>query len=67
MKNNYRITFINYNKLKNLPLSDSVKATGTFYKTGFAEVVKWLGGRPFRQRNGWSAMRGDIEYIIQRI
>lgn len=66
MKNTYRITIIDYDKAEKLPLSRQVEATYSFYKNGFDEVVKYLGGRPFRQRVGWTAMIGNKEFIITK-
>ena len=66
MKNEYRITVVDYNKLNSLPLVESTKASHTVYVRGFNEVVDYIGGRPFRNRAGWSAMRGNTEYIITK-
>jgi hypothetical protein len=67
MKNTYKITIIDYNKLKKLTFENSIQATSTIYKNGFAEVIAFLGGRPHKQRAGWTALKGNTEYIIQRI
>ena len=67
MKNAYRITIINYKKANSLPFCNLAQATSTIYKNSFAEVVDFLGGRPYRQRAGWSALKGDTEYIITKI
>ena len=67
MKNAYRITIINYKKGNGLPIGNLAQATSTIYKNSFAEVVDFLGGRPYRQRAGWSALKGDTEYIITKI
>ena len=66
MKNEYRITVVDFNKLNSLPFVDSMKASYTVYVRGFDEVVKYIGGRPFRNRAGWSAMRGNTEYIVAK-
>ena len=66
MKNGYRITIIDYKKANKLPLENLPQATSTIYKSSFADVVDFLGGRPYRQRAGWTATKGDIEYIIQK-
>ena len=67
MKNAYRITIINYKKANGLPIGNLAQATSTIYKNSFAEVVDFLGGRPYRHRAGWSASKGDTEYIITKI
>lgn len=67
MTNTYRITIINYKKAKCLPIGNLAQATSTIYKNSFAEVVEFLGGRPYRQRAGWSVLKGDTEYIITKL
>lgn len=66
MKNEYRITVVDYNKLNSLPFTESMKASHNVYVRGFDKVVEYIGGRPFRQRAGWSAMRGNTEYIVTK-
>lgn len=36
------------------------------YAKTFSEVMQIVGGRPYRQRAGYSAFNGDIEYIITK-
>ena len=67
MKNAYRITIIDYKKANSLPIGNLAQATSTIFKNSFAEVVDFLGGRPYRQRAGWSALKGNTEYIITKI
>ena len=67
MKNAYRITIIDYKKANGLPIGNLAQATSTIYKNSFAEAVDFLGGRPYRQRAGWSVLKGDTEYIITKI
>ena len=37
------------------------------YKDSFAEVVEYLGGKPHRERAGWSACVGNTDYVITKI
>ncbi len=36
------------------------------YAKTFSEVMQIVGGRPYRQRAGYSAFNGNIEYIITK-
>lgn len=63
--NEYRIVIIDHSKVKTL--SDIPKAQiGTKYIKGFRSVCEFLGGTPHRHNAGYSALKGNIEYIIQK-
>lgn len=66
MKNWYTITIIDYTKAKNLTVDNIAQASHTIYLQGFNKVCEYLGGRPYRQRAGWSAMKGNTEFLITR-
>ena len=36
------------------------------YKNSFAEVVEYIGTRPYRQRAGYTAHIGNTDYVITR-
>lgn len=70
-KTQYRVKVIDWTKLKNIiSPAEYFKACNNApvkYCNGFREVCSLCGGRPYRQRNGWSAIRGNIEYVIEKI
>lgn len=66
MKNEYRITVIDHNKVNNIPFDQIANASHSVYVKGFDEVVRYIGARPIRYRCGWGGMRGNTEYIITK-
>ena len=67
MKNTYSISIIDYNKQKTNSYGYPYNISNTIFRNGFDKVVEFLGGYPRRQSNGWSAMKGDTEYIITKL
>lgn len=41
----------------------AIEDARTIYFDGLRSVFDYCGGKLFRQRHGWSGMRGNIEYL----
>ena len=67
MKNTYAITTINHKEQKQNSYGYNYNISPTIFRNGFDEVVKFLGGKPKRERCGWSCIKGNTEYIITRV
>ena len=63
----YRVKKINLDKVNNLDeYLDAVKKASVKYCNGIKELRKYCGGNPHRQRNGYSGINGNIEYIAEK-
>lgn len=65
----YEIKAINFDDLTNRTADEYQKALDEatpVYKNSFAEVIEYIGARPYRQRAGYTAHIGSIDYVVTR-
>ena len=64
----YRVKKIDLTKAKNVDeYWVLVKNAPIKYCNGIAELREYCGGRLHRQRNGYSGINGNIEYVAEKI
>ena len=63
----YKVKKINLSKVNNLDeYWDAVNKAQIKYCKGLKEVKEYCGGKLHRERNGYSGIIGDIEYVAIR-
>lgn len=63
----YMVKKIDLSKISNInEYWDAVKRASVKYCNGLEELRKYCGGRLHRQRNGYSGINGNIEYVAER-
>lgn len=63
----YRVKKINLDKVNNLDeYWDAVKKASVKYCNGIKELREYCGGNLHRQRNGYSGINGNIEYVAEK-
>ena len=63
----YRVKKINLDKVNNLDeYWDAVNKASVKYCNGIKELREYCGGSLHRQRNGYSGINGNIEYVAER-
>lgn len=64
MKNTYALKVIYTKDIHNIAdYQKAINEARTLYFEGLKSVFDYCGGKLFKQRNGWSGKRGDIEYL----
>lgn len=64
----YRVKKINLDKVNNLDeYWNAVKNASIKYCNGIKELREYCGGSLHRQRNGYSGINGNIEYVAEKI
>ena len=63
----YKVKKINLDKVDNLDdYWNEVKNASVKYCNGIKELTEYCGGKLHRQRNGYSGIIGNIEYVVER-
>lgn len=63
----YRVKKINLDKVNNLDeYWNAVKNASVKYCNGIKELREYCGGKLHRQRNGYSGINGNIEYVAEK-
>lgn len=63
----YRVKRINLTKVKNVDdYWNEVKNATIKYCNGVEELREYCGGKLHRQRNGYSGINGNIEYVAEK-
>lgn len=63
----YRVKRINLTKVKNVDdYWNEVKNATIKYCNGMEELKEYCGGKLHRQRNGYSGINGNIEYVAEK-
>ena len=64
----YRVKKIDISKVKDTnDYWNAVKNATIHYCNGIKELTEYCGGKLHRQRNGYSGINGNIEYVAERI
>lgn len=64
----YRVKKIDISKVKDADdYWNAFKNTTIHYCNGIKELTEYCGGKLHRQRNGYSGINGNIEYVAERI
>ena len=64
----YRVKKINLDKVNNLDeYWDAVKRATIHYCNGIKELREYCGGSLHKQRNGYSGINGNLEYVAERV
>lgn len=63
----YRVKRINISKIKDInDYWNAVKNATIHYCNGIEELREYCGGKLHRQRNGYSGINGNIEYVAEK-
>ena len=63
----YRVKKINLDKVNNLDdYLDAASKASVKYCNGIKELREYCGGNLHRQRNGYSGINGNIEYVVEK-
>ena len=64
----YRVRKIDLSKIKDMnDYWNAVKNATIHYCNGTNELMDYCGGKLHKQRNGYSGVNGNIEYVAERI
>lgn len=64
----YRVKKIDISKVKDTnDYWNAVENATIRYCNGIKELTEYCGGKLHRQRNGYSGINGNIEYVAERI
>ena len=64
----YRVKRVNISKIKDInDYWNAVKNATIYYCNGIEELREYCGGKLHRQRNGYSGINGNIEYVAEKI
>lgn len=63
----YRVKKIDISKVKDIDdYWNAVKNASIKYCNGIKELREYCGGKLYRQRNGYSGINGNIEYVAEK-
>lgn len=63
----YRVKRVNISKIKDInDYWNAVKNATIYYCNGIEELREYCGGKLHRQRNGYSGINGNIEYVAEK-
>lgn len=64
----YRVKRINLTKVKTLDdYWNAVKKANIQYCNGIKELREYCVGKLHKQRNGYSCINGNIEYVVEKV
>ena len=65
--NTYRVKKINLDHVNNVDeYWEAVKYATVYYCNGIKELREYCGGSLKRQRNGYTGINGNIEYVAEK-